>query len=38
MINQVKGTLEAQTHILFKTKYIGVVAYKIVILVTLSNS
>lgn len=38
MINQVKGTLEAQTRIHFKKKYIGGVPYTVVILVTFSNS
>lgn len=39
MINQVKGTLEAQTRIhLTKKKYLGVVPYTVVMLVTLCNS
>ena len=38
MINQVKGTLEAQTHIHLKKKYLGVVPYIVVMLVTLCNS
>lgn len=35
MINQVKGTLEAQTRIHLKKKYLGVVPYTVVMLVTL---
>lgn len=38
MINQVKGTLEAQTRIHLTKKYLGVVPYTVVMLVTLCNS